>query len=153
MFRPQKISATEARRKFTKLLSQVQHGSKSFVIQNYHYPAARIVNEVYIRALEEVLGGQTVNKILQIIKNDFLLEGEKLEKVKKVFRERFPKESEPKPPQPKRVTEPHSVNSRKQQENNQKKPKRKGSAERGSAQHHNHNNEKPLLLQDGKNYK
>lgn len=128
MFRPQPISATDARKYFTKIINKVSFSSKSFVIQSYRQPLVRIVNENYIRVLEEVIGKKTVNRIMQIAGNDRLLEAEKLEQMKKVFQRRLSG-----PSQPPTKTQP------KPQKRTQKPQKRQQSRE-------------VLLLSKGKNY-
>ena len=105
MFRPQPISSTDARKYFTKIINKVQFSSKSFVIKSYRQPIVRVVNENYIRALEEVIGKKTVNQVMQIAGNDRLFEAEKIEQIKKVFQRRLsgslPARPKPQPrPQP-----------------------------------------------------
>lgn len=89
MFRPQPISSTDARKYFTKLINKVSFSSKSFVIQSYRQPLVRIVNENYIRALEDVVGKKTVGQVMEIAGNERLLEAEKIEEIKKVFQRRL----------------------------------------------------------------
>ncbi len=97
MFRPQPISSTDARKYFTKIINKVQFSSKSFVIKSYRQPIVRVVNENYIRALEEVIGKKTVNQIMQIAGNDRLFESEKREQIKKVFQRRLSGSPSPRP--------------------------------------------------------
>ena len=123
MFRPQPISATEARKYFTKIINKVQFSSKSFVIKSYRQPVVRIVNENYIAALESVLGKKTVNQVLQIAGNERLLEAEKIEQIKKTFQRRLSGSPPPQKPKPK----PQA-----------KEPKKKG--------------REVILLRAGKNY-
>jgi len=97
MFRPQPISSTDARKHFTRLIKKVSFSSKSFVIQSYRQPLVRIVNENYIKVLEEVVGKKTVNQVMQIAGNDRLFESEKKEQIKKVFQRRLSGSPSPRP--------------------------------------------------------
>jgi len=111
MFRPQPISSTDARKHFTRLINKVSFSSKSFVIKTYRQPIVRIVNENYIRILEEVIGKKTVNQVMQIAGNDQLFEAEKMEQIKKVFQRRLSgsPQQQPKPqprPQPQQKPRP-----------------------------------------------
>jgi len=160
MFRPQPISSTDARKYFTKIINKVSFSSKSFVIQSYRQPLVRVVNENYIKVLEEVLGKKTVNQVIEIASNDRLFETEKMEQIKKVFQRRLsgPPQSksqpkpQPKPPAPAPKQKPAPPNTPNPEPN--PSPKTKNPNPRTS-------NPKPptsnrgrvvLLLPNGKNY-
>lgn len=138
MFRPQPISSTDARRHFTQIINKVSFSSKSFVIRGYRKPLVRVVNEKYIRALEEVVGKNIVNQIMQVAGNERLREAEKAEQIKKIFQRLLT-------PPPKQSDEQGSSIPR----NNKQKPKppnpqtqNKGEKRGGGV----------LLLKEGKNY-
>lgn len=99
MFHPQPISSTDARKHFTNLIKKVSFSSKSFVVQSYRQSLVRIVNENYIRTLEDVIGKKTVNQVMQIAGDERLFESEKIEQIKKVFQRRLsgPPQQQPKP--------------------------------------------------------
>ena len=82
MFRPQEISATDARKYFSQIINKVQFSSKSFTIKSYRKPVVRIVREDYIAALEQVLGKKAVNQVLQISGNDNLFDATKIIEIK-----------------------------------------------------------------------
>ncbi len=160
MFRPQPISSTDARKYFTKIINKVQFSSKSFVIKSYRQPMVRVVNENYIRALEEVIGKKTVNQVMQIAGNDQLFEAEKIEQIKKVFQRRLsgnPRQTSK--PQPKTQPPPQSKKQENKKTNYPPPQTRQVST---SEQHKNvakpqtsRNRgplKKELLLQNGKNY-
>ena len=89
MFKPQEISATEARKYFSQIINKVQFSSKSFTVKTYRRPAVRFVKEEYIAALEQVLGRKTVNQILEISGGEDLSEFAKVEEIKKIFQRRL----------------------------------------------------------------
>ena len=135
MFRPQSISSTDARKYFTKIINKVQFSSKSFVIKSYRHPAVRVVNENYIRALEEVIGKKTVNQVMQIAGNDRLFESEKIEQIKKVFQRRL-SGSQKQPPLVQKKQQP--------QQKQVSAPRKPNHSKKGT---------RVLLLPNGKNYK
>ena len=89
MFKPQEISATEARKYFSQIINKVLFSSKSFTVKTYRRPAVRVVKEEYIAALEQVLGKKTVGQIMQISGNDNMREAEKVQEIKKIFQRRL----------------------------------------------------------------
>ena len=148
MFRPQSISSTDARKYFTKIINKVQFSSKSFVIKSYRHPAVRVVNENYIRALEEVIGKKTVNQVMQIAGNDRLFESEKIEQIKKVFQRRL--SGSPKQHQ-KPATQRAQKNTETQKKQKPKHPASSINLPAGKAGPQASSN-RVLLLSNGKNY-
>lgn len=142
MFKPQPISATEARKYFSQIINKVQFSSKSFVVKNYRRPAVRIVKEQYIAVLEEVIGKKTAAQIQQISGDDDLPEFAKVQEIKKIFQRRL-SGSPPKTPPPKQVLERSSKHyrSNKQKPNPQHHEPQKGG--RGGGE---------ILLKGGRNY-
>lgn len=175
MFRPQEISATEARKYFSQLINKVRFSSKSFVIKSYRKPTVRIVKEDYIAILEQVLGKKTVGQILHISGNDSLFEATKKKEIKKILQRRLsgPPRQQPKPqPQPQQKPRPKDDRplaekprppQQKQKPQTPKPPQSKQSAEPrsnlpagGSGTPPKNSNSKKstrvLLLSNGKNY-
>jgi len=150
MFRPRRLNSTDARKHFTRIIDSVQFSSRCYVVESYHNPIVRIINEHYIQVLEEVLGKKTVNQVMQITGDDRLLEAEKMEQIKKIFQRRLsgsqrperakrvegPAQPKPQPKSP--APAPHTQNPK---PNPSPKPKNPTSK-----------NREVLLLSNGKNY-
>lgn len=154
MFRPQEISATEARKYFSQIINKVQFSSKSFVIKSYRKPTVRIVREDYIAALEQVLGKKTVNQILQISGNDNLFDATKVIEIKKVFQRRLSGGPPPRPrPQPP-IQKKQSVVDRSARSLHSSSTKVAAGPRPASPKpRNNQKTKRVLLLSNGKSYK
>ncbi len=155
MFRPQEISATDARKYFSQIINKVQFSSKSFVIKSYRKPVVRLVREEYIAALEQVIGKKTVSQVLQVSGNDNLFDATKIIEIKKIFQRRLSgsppqqpqsqskkqenKKTKSPPPQPQVATERCS-DGKEPRSKDQQKPNKPQKSRR------------VLLLSNGKNY-
>ena len=155
MFRPQEISATDARKYLSQIINKVQFGSKSFVVKAYRRPAVRIVKEQYIAALEQVLGKKTVGQVLEISANDNLPEFAKVEQIKKIFQRRLSGQPQPKPqpkspaPAPKqKPAPPHTQNPKPNPSPKPKHPHPRTSHLKPPTS----KSREVLLLSNGKNY-
>jgi Mg-chelatase subunit ChlI len=159
MFRPQPISSTDARKHFTNLIKKVSFSSKSFVIQSYHQSLVRLVNENYIRVLEEVIGKKTVNQVMQIAGDERLFESEKMERIKKTFQRRLSgsprQQSHPKPQSQVQTEQTASPSPKPQPTKPQKQTPKSPSSNppQNSRPQKNQKTKRPLLLANGKNYK